>query len=502
MATQLPVSRLINVSVTLTRAAAQAQSLNQLLLLSILPNIDQYERYRTYADIDEVGLDFDSTTDEYIAAQLWFSQTPQPTSLMIGRWAKTNAVGGVKGYPLPSTDTYANPANWALITNGSFAYQVDGGSTTNVTGLNFSSVTDMNGVAAIINAAITSVAACVWNSNYQRFEISSKTLGASSSVSFLFPVSPSTGTDISGKLNLDSSLVNKGGYLYQGMVAESVAHAYNYFNDNYGQMWYAVVSTACNDANALQFALNVEASTNKHIYGYTTQDATALLTTDTTSVAYTFNQQGFTRTMLQYSSTNKYAIVAAISKLLSVDYTAQYSAITLMYKGETLIVPESLNSSQANALESKQCNVFVNYDNNTAIFEKGVMCADGVFADQITNTDALAVDLQTRLYNVLYTSPTKIPQTDAGVHILVANIEDVCTQFVFNGVLAPGQWNSNGFGVLKYGDNLPKGFYVYAPPVASQDPAQRATRVCPTIQVAAKLAGAIHSINLSVVVNQ
>lgn len=502
MVQALPVGRLIQVGVTLTPAGARSQSLSQLLCLSILSTIDQSERYRTYSSLSDVGVDFGTNTDEYIVAQRWFGQKPQPHSIMFGRWCKTQAIGGIKGSPISATSSNLNVATWQAITAGSFAYQVDGGTLANVTGLNFSTALDLNGVAAIIGTAITASATCKWDAARRRFVIESRTLGTTSSISTLSAAG--SGTDISGRLNMQTANMLQGGYQYQGIAAEGQGTVYNYFDSNFGQQWYGLVSTACNDANANGFAQSVEASTNKHIYCYTSLDATILLspTIDTTSIAVQLQALGITRTMLQYSSTDKYAGVAALSKLLSVDYGGNNSVIDLMYKGEVLVVPENLNTTQVNNLEGKGCNVFVQYDNGTAIFEPGQMPLPGLFADQITDTDALAVAVMTRLYNVLYTNPKKLPQTDPGVHVLVTNIEDVCTQFVTNGTLAPGQWNSAGFGALSEGDNLPKGFYVFAPLVANQDPALRAARISPSLQCAVKLAGSIHDVVLSIVVNQ
>lgn len=497
---QLPVSRLINVGVVLTPAGAIAQSLSQLLLLSTLSVIDPVERYRVYASLTAVGIDFGSTTDEYKAAQSWFSQTPRPPSIMIGRWCKATAYGGIRGRLIVPGSSSSLIASWNAITTGSFAYQVDGGSLVNVTGLNFSAAADLNGVAAIINTAITAVATCVYNASYQRFEINSKTLGASSSISVLSAAG--SGTDIPARLQCTSADLLTGAYLYTGQAAETPGAVYTLFDGNYGQKWYALVATTATDANAIVFGTAVEGSTNKHIYGHTSSDATMLLTTDVSSVGYQAFALSLTRTLLQYSSTTPYAVCSALSKLLSVDYGGQNTTITLMYQGEPITIAENLNVNQANALESKNVNVFVAYDNGTAIFEQGTMSARGVFADQITDIDAFAVTVQTRLFNVLYTNGRKIPQTDQGTHILVTTIEDVGTQFVGNGTLAAGQWNSGGFGTLQQGDNLPKGFYVFAPPVATQDPAIRAQRISVPIQCACKLAGAIHDVNLSIVVNQ
>ena len=71
-----------------------------------------------------------------------------------------------------------------------------------------------------------------------------------------------------------------------------------------------------------------------------------------------------------------------------------------------------------------------------------------------------------------------------------------------NGLVAPGQWNADGFGQLERGDTLPKGYYIYAQPMALQNQAIRETRVAPPMQIALKLACAIHEIDAIVDVNR
>ena len=164
-------------------------------------------------------------------------------------------------------------------------------------------------------------------------------------------------------------------------------------------------------------------------------------------------------------------------------------------------MPETLNATQITNLEAKNANVFVAYNNSTAIIERGTV-ASGDFLDVIIGTDWLALNIQTALYNLLYTSNTKIPQTDAGTNMLVTTIEGICALGVVNGLMAPGVWTTGGFGALSMGDFMPKGFYVYAPPVATQLATDRAARKSVTIQVAVKLAGAIHTINTIINVNR
>jgi hypothetical protein len=80
----------------------------------------------------------------------------------------------------------------------------------------------------------------------------------------------------------------------------------------------------------------------------------------------------------------------------------------------------------------------------------------------------------------------------------------VMSQAVNNGIVAPGLWNSSTvFGnpanlIRTVGDI---GYYVYSIPVNQQLPADRVARKAPLIQIAAKMAGAIHQSSVVVQVN-
>lgn len=494
MSVSLPISRLVNVSVILTPAAAQAQNLSTLLILGSSAVIDPVERWRLYQTLDAVATDFGTSAAEYLAAVLWFQQAPQPTNLRIGRWVNANSSGGLRTGTIAVADQAVS--SWTGISNGSFIYTKDGGSATTVTGLNFSAATNLNGVASLIQAGLSGVTV-VWNPTYQRFEFTSTATGATSAISFL--TAAGSGTDISAKLAGRST--SSGAYVFAGQVAETALAAATLFDANFGQQWYAMTIIGAVNADHLAVAAFIQGANSKHVYGVTTQEAGSLSAVSTSDIGYLLKQLRYSRSIVQYSNGNPYAVVSLLGRALTVDYTGNSTVITLMYKQEPGIVAESLTSGQVQALQDKNVNVFVNYNNDTAIVQTGV-CSSGDFIDIITGTDWLAVTLMTSLYNVLYTSTTKIPQTDAGTQVLTTTCAAVCSQAVTNGLLAPGQWNAGGFGQLKQYDYLPNGFYIYAPRVATQNPSDRVARKSVPIQIAAKLAGAIHNINVSVTVNQ
>lgn len=491
---QLPISRIVRTTVNLTPGGAQAQSLSDLLILGTSPIIDTVERMRTYETLADVADDFGTTSEEYLGARRWFGQSPQPTRVRIGRWAKTPTKGGLRCAPLSVAQQAIS--NWAAITAGSFAVSIDGAAVIQVTALNFTGVTNLNAVAAIIDTALAG-ASCTWNAVYQRFEFMSDTAGASSSVSFL--TAPAAGTNIADDLKGLTS--DSGGYTYSGIIAEPVDAAMAIFDDRFGQVWYAAMAPAADAAANVLGAEYAQSSTNRHVWAVTTQDAATLLSQDTSCLAYLLKQGGYRKVFSQFSSLDAYAAFSAMGKALTVNYNGTGTVITLKFKQEPGVAPEALSSTQAGAVEAKNCNIFVQYDNETSILEQGVM-ADGTYADVVFGTDWLAVTIQTAMYNVLYTSPTKIPQTDGGVHLLQTAVEGVLSKAVDNGLLAPGVWGSQGFGTLAEGDFMAKGYYVYVSPIDQQLQADRAARHAPPFRIAVKMAGAVHDTDVEIVVNQ
>jgi len=489
----LPVSRLINVTVSLLPTAAQSQNLSSCLVIGSSTVIDVVSRMRSYNTLTAVATDFGTSAPEYLAANLWFQQNPQPQQLLIGRWAKTASSGQLFCGPLLAANLLLTA--WTGITTGSFKVQVDGGSLQSILSLNFSAALSLSGVAGIITAAITG-AVCTYDSVNSRFVFTSSTTGATSSVSFL--TAGASGVDISNQLNGRNTAGN-GAYVANGIVAESALAAATIFDGIFGQQWYGLVAPEAVDADHIAVAGFIEGTNTKHYYGVTTQSAGVLVPATTSDIASVLQALGYNKTAVQYSSQSAYAVMSYLARILPTDYTGNQTVITLMYKQEPGIVAENLTATQANSVAQKNANVFVAYNNNTAIIQNGVSCS-GQFTDTIVGADAFAIAIQTALYNQLFTIPTKVAQTDRGMHILTTAVTAVCIQYVQDGYLAPGTWTSAGFGSLNTNDLMP-GYYVYAPPVSTQSAAARAARIAVPIQVAAKLAGAVHTASVAITVN-
>ena len=488
----LPVDGIVNVQIVMTPVAAATRNFGSLLIVGNSNVITVAEAMRLYSSIDAVATDFGTTAPEYKAARLYFGQTPQPSSLYIGRWATspTSAVllGGVR-----STAQQLMSA-WTPITNGSFDITIDR-TLYSISSLDFSSQTTMNGIAAVISARIvhfsTQVGTCVWDSTSQRFVISSITTGTASTISY--GSSSGSGTDISVLAGLVTGVAS---VPVQGSTGITAAAAVAGFI-NASANWYGICFAASvmpDDAAIVAVAGLIEAANPSRIFGVTTQEPLALDATSSADVASQLKALNYKRTFVQYSSSNPYAATSIFGRAFTVNFDGSNTTLTIKFKQEPGVVAETLTVSQAAALKAKSCNVFVKYNNGTSIIQEGVM-SNGFFFDEVHGTDWQQNDAQTEIYNGLYTSSTKIPQTDPGVNTIVALLTKSFERGVANGLIAPGVWNADGFGALSRGDTLTKGYYIYAAPVATQSQANREARKAPVIQAAIKLAGAIHFVS-------
>ena len=488
----LSVSDLISVSVELSPTSAQTQNFGSLLLLDASSVIDTDERLRHYTSIDGVAADHGTSSEAYKASVAFYSQSPAPTDLYIGKWAESATAGLLYGFALSTSQQALT--NFTVVTSGGMKVTIDG-TLKSVSSLDFSGATTLPGIAAIVTTALASSGTVTWDAVNKRFQVKSATTGTSSTVSFAS--APTSGTDVSALLGLTS------GNTVGGIAAETMLDAVSILaaksNDWYG-LAIAVASPA--DADILAVAAYIEAASPRKIFFVTVSDADTLSSTSTDDLASQLKALTLNRTAVQYSSTSPYASVSLFARQASVNFAAQNSTITLMFKQEPTIAAETLTETQAATLKAKSVNVFVNYSNSKAIIQFGTMISGQQYIDSIVGLDWLQNDLQTALFNALYESEDKIPQSDAGANQLVNVAHERLEAAVNNGLIAGGVWNSTGFGALKQGQTLPSGYYVFAAPVSQQSSADRAARKCPPLQIAAKLAGAIHEVSAVIRVNQ
>lgn len=199
--------------------------------------------------------------------------------------------------------------------------------------------------------------------------------------------------------------------------------------------------------------------------------------------------------------TQRFAAAYA-GRALSVDFTGSRTATTMHLKQLANITPDTtLNQTYLTQAQAAGVDVYINESGYSCLFTSGA----NVFFDEVYNKDWLKFALQTNGFNYLAGSNTKIPQTEEGMAGLKDAYRKAAVLAVKNGVAAPGSWTaSDTFGdPVSLRKNITDiGYYIYSPPVADQSASDRASRTAPLVQIAIKLAGAIHSSSVLVVVNE
>ena len=491
----LSVGRLIRTTVNLSPLAAQRRGFGVLLTLGDSSVIAGGELPRTYNTSDEVAGDFGTSAPEYLEAQAYFSQNPKPSSMMIGRWVRVDSPAVLRAGVLNATEQLI--AAWTGITTGSFTVTVTAVLKT-ITGLDFSAQTNLNGVASIITAGLATATAgvvCTWDGD--QFVFTTIAVGDPVTISFLGTAG--SGVDISAQLKGTAAFAAPP---LPGLEAEAPVDAALRATQQ-SAVWFGLTFAASvppTDDQAVAVAGFIEPLELERMYGVTITNTNVLEGAVTNDLASRLQDLGYDRTCTQYSA-NVHAVASMFGRAFSVNFNANRSTITLMYKQEPGIVAEFLTPTQADVLKAKNCNVFVNYVNDTAIIQYGKM-AGGAYFDEIHGLSWFKDALQNAEYNLLYTSKTKVPQIDSGQNQLVATAAAACEEAVNNGLSGPGTWNADGFGQLSRGDYLKTGYYIFTSPLALQNQSIRETRTAPPLQIALKLAGAFQELDIIVDVNR
>lgn len=481
----LPVSSVVNVTVDLSPVASQLRNFGAALIIGTSSVIDVQERIRPYSssELSDIATAFGSSSPEYLAAQAFFAQSPQPSSIMIGRWVKEAAEGLLRGRILSTSEQQIS--NFTSIDAGAFDVTIDG-SVVNVTAIDLSSQVNLNGVASQVTAGLQSKGTCKWTG--ERFVITSATTGTSSTVT------NATSTELSQALGLDA-----GTTAVAGAPAESLTDAVTALMDS--AAWYMAFVAAEYDADAaVKAAQAIEAASPSRVIAFTSMDTGEIDPLKTDTLGAKLSALELNHTLVAYSSTSPYAAASILGRMSTVNFEGTNTTITLKFKQCPGVEPEYLTLSQANALKAKNVNVFAAYENDTAILQEGVM-SGGWYIDERHGLDWLQNRVQTDLWNLLYTSG-KIGQDEQGATALVSMVNSSLEQGVRNGLIGPGVWNGISFGSLESGDTLSAGYYVYIQPIDEQSQADREARKAPPIQCAVKLRGAIHSVDVTITVNR
>jgi hypothetical protein len=454
----LPVSDIIDVTVSVASGAIAPRVFNQGLIVGPSPRIPSYganPRLREYASLAAMLADvFQNTDPEYLSATLYFSNN-ENTPVWVGRQDLT-AIQTI----IPHTGSIGN--GYKL---GDLITVVQSGGSNGVV-----EVAAVNG-----SGGVTQLVTIVGQQ------------GTGYSIAAGLATTGGSGT------GLEVDITAVGETYLQAVEACALRN----------QNWYGFM--CCNAADSDHLALGAYSSANWEtlLYFGSTSDV-AIINGTANNIALQL-QAVEDKAFLIYSTTqsgeypnNAYTAAAVLGVYCAADTGAPSSAFTLKFKSVVGVAPEPLTQTQYNALFSANCNVYTSFGPYTILAEG--FLSSGDFFDQILFRATLINLIQTNLMNLLVSSP-KIPQTDAGEHQLLAQVDAACAALALIGYIGPNAvWTGNPVLNLATGDPLPLGYLNQAPPYSQQSAGARAARQAMPISCCLVEAGAVHSVQVNVFV--
>lgn len=480
----------INITVTREDLGVGIPGFGVLNIAGTSTTIPESELIRFYESITEVGNDFAATTEEFKAAETYFSQSPRGQKIAISRLADVAATSA----KLVGLALVSNLAYFQAITDGEFKATIDGDAQ-DITGLNFTAAVDLDGVAAIIETALQAVgtggytlATCTYDSLANKFTITSGTTGATSTIAQLATVTTPAGTDISGPtntgLNMQSGVVTNGVDAASDIVSK--IQAIQAASDE----WYGLMFTngIRDNSDVIDTATYIESQFK--IFGTVSNNAEVLDSSVSDDIISQLQALTFARTFANYSSfTAQYSESSVFARMFGVDFQAANSTITMNLKNLPGITVESITQNQLDTIKAKGGNVFVKIGGHN-VYMVGQM-VDGEFIDIIQNVDWLNQAMRNDVFALLVNAATKIPFNDPGIRAVEQAMRISLDQGVLNTMLTASR-DSQG--------NLLPAYEITVPRLIDINPIDRANRELKGVSFIGRLAGAIHTVTITGVV--
>lgn len=495
------INNVVNVSVIPQGRSLSRVNMNIVALFtSQLGALSSANRTKAYTDLSSVASDFGTTSAVYQHASILFAGTKNPCNsggyLVVGFWravAETVSVTAGKLRGIQLSEAVVIPTLQS-ISDGSFKITVDGVEDV-ITGLDFRTIDELSDIVDILNANLVGATASI---NDQRIIITSDTTGAASQVSLISE--NTSGTFIGNVLGLalGTGAVSINGIASGTLTAESKIDAVTECLKEEPFKGFVFIDNPT-DVESKELAVFAQAN---DLLSYDVFDSVLNLEKDVSNIVWDIKLSGLENYRMIYRKDGDRKIATAeMSRLHTVNFNNENSAITLNLKELKGIVSEDYSQDEINKAKKVGLDLYTNFGDLPKLLTSG---ANG-WADNVYNIIAIKNFIQIDVFNLLGTTGTKLAQIKRDVNKIVDTIEKTLILFRKANVIGAGTWNSpDDFGdpLLFRRSILTNGYFIYAQPLSEQVQSDRVQRKSPAIQVALKLAGAIHSVDITLSIEE
>lgn len=486
----LPVSNIINVSITNTPSGLSERNVNSLAYFTT----EQPEDEQTYS----INIGPSTVVENYgtasVPAQVANAVFAQSPNVRTGNGRLViipylDAVSATSG-DFTTANISANLAGLIAVTNGDIRVTID---TVNydLTGLDFTGQTTLVGIASVLQSRLVNG---IVSATSTTITVTSKKVGADAdAVMLALPGGSGTNLAGAGLLNTAAGTATSGADATGETLLEAIARMEGSVS------FCGIITDLLMEDDVLEDTADaIQARDNMFLFPCSS-------TADIAGIATTNSQAGNTKSRpLLYTPDLDEALLetaAYAGRAFSVNFTGSLTSQTMNLKQLTTITPDpGITQTLYAQADIAGIDCYVSYDGVPSVFST----SGNDFFDNPYSDLALKFALETAGFNFLRQTNTKVPQTETGMNGLKNAYAQVCERFVRNGVIAPGSWTSSErFGDPAIFDQniLNFGYYIYSLPIVLQSSSEREDRKAPLVQIAIKRAGAIHTSDVIVLVN-
>lgn len=398
----IPASHIVSVNPAILSAGGSALSLNAVFISknANLPTNKAVE----FSTADAVGEYFGLASDEYKAAQIYFSgydnSTLKPSNLIFMAYNES-----AEGAFLLGASLGAMKLSALKKINGTLSIVIDG-KTVDSAAINLSEVTSFSDAATVIATAITSTgASVVFEPQLQAFKITSKTTGSLSEMNF------ATGT-VADVLGLSE---NSGATISEGSDAStpvSVMQAVVQSTLNWGT-FTTIFEPSVEDK--LAFAEWSNGQNNRFMYVPWGIEAAATQSGNTTCFGALLKEAKYSGVCCPiYGGLDKAAFICGTTA--SIDFTERRGRITFAFKSQSGLKADVTDQTIADNLQKNGYNYYgawATANDRFLFLYPGAMSGDWDWMDTFINQIYLNSQLQLSLINMLVTNKS-VPYNAVG----------------------------------------------------------------------------------------
>lgn len=446
------IDQIVKVDIALNTAGISKIGFNTIMVCG--PHAKTLERVLAISDPDELlDLGFESTDPIYVAVNTAFSQTPAPSEVKVGRWQCDSIKVG-----LINEDTVQQGVEYSVDINYYDAQK------------NVKTITGSYEAVAEDTASnvLTQISSALGTADTEKlFSCSvsgSEVLIKASNSQTTFTVTPNE--------RLKITLVEQADDIDVAKNMQLISDA----DDD----WYGVVCTDRSDDTVLAMAAWAEGQTK--LYGVGLSGDNIKNPESKEDIASKLMAKNYMRSPWWYhADANEFVEVANMARCFSVNPGGE----TWANKQLNGVTTDDLTQAEINAITAKNGNCFVAV-RNISVTQNGKV-AGGEWIDVIRFRDWLKEEMQTDLFSMLI-NRDKLPFTDQGIALVESTM---------NKVLALGQ-KRGGIAQTEYDDdgNENLGYTISVPLASSISANNKAQRVLQDCKFTARLAGAIHAIEI------